>query len=86
MIKRTITAVTAAGALLALTTAPASAQQDICVTYDFAGSEFCVVAETLKAAAQAETILRNNDRCVTYDFAGSEFCVFNEAFDALPVP
>ena len=55
-----------------------TAQEDVCVTYDFAGSEFCVLAETSKAAATARELLRENDRCVTYDFAGSEFCVVRD--------
>ena len=72
MIKRTVIAAAVITGALA---APASAQQDVCVTYDFAGSEFCVIAETQRAAETAKQTVKDNDRCVTYDFAGSEFCV-----------
>ncbi len=76
MIKRTFTALTAAGALLALTAAPAGAQQDVCVTYDFAGSELCVLRDS-GAAPIVDTLLRT-DVCITYDFAGSELCVIRD--------
>jgi hypothetical protein len=55
-----------------------TAVDDVCVTYDFAGSEFCVLEETGAAVETARQLLRDNDRCVTYDFAGSEFCVVRD--------
>ena len=75
MIKRSLIALTTAAALVALTAAPASAQQDVCVTYDFAGSELCALEET---GAVVWPLAQQYDRCVTYDFAGSEFCVIGD--------
>ena len=75
MILGTSTALAAAATLLALTAAPASAQQDVCVTYDFAGSELCVIEET---NAIAWPLIREADPCITYDFAGSELCVIRD--------
>jgi hypothetical protein len=67
-----------ATAALAAAAAPAGAQEDVCVTYDFAGSEFCVVEESLRAAETGKTVVKNNDQCITYDFAGSQFCVIGD--------
>ena len=75
MIKRTLTALTGAAVCAMLAAAPASAQQDLCVTYDFAGSEFCALAET---GAVVWPLAQQYDRCVTYDFAGSELCVIRD--------
>ena len=47
MIKRTFTALVATGAIMALTAAPAAAAHDVCVTYDFAGSEICVMRDVV---------------------------------------
>ena len=77
MIKRTLIATAATAALFAATAAPA-AQADVCVTYDFAGSELCVLATAGQATSDARQTLRDNDRCVTYDFTGRDFCVVRD--------
>jgi hypothetical protein len=71
MIKRTLTALIGAATIAALTAAPASAQQDVCVTYDFAGSELCVLEET---GAVVWPLAQEHDPCITYDFTGRQLC------------
>jgi len=56
----------------------AGAGEDVCVTYDFAGSEFCVLEETANGVTAARDLLREHDQCITYDFAGSQFCVVGD--------
>jgi hypothetical protein len=71
MIKRTLIALGSAAACAVLAAAPASAQQDVCVTYDFAGSELCALAET---GAVVWPLAQEHDPCITYDFTGRQLC------------
>ncbi|CAA9531882.1 MAG: hypothetical protein AVDCRST_MAG85-3750 [uncultured Solirubrobacteraceae bacterium] len=80
MIKRTLIAA-AAATLFAVPVAPASAQEDVCVTYDFTGRQLCVF-ETLGQTPPSAPSLDDTDVCVTYDFTGRDFCVIRDTIGA----